>query len=168
MTTPSTPWITIEAYCKAFRDWMGVRHGARRLDSSAGVLMQDGVIEAGLEHVAKAFDPERRAGVALLPDDICHVLIAWAGKVQEAAHAAEKRYRPSSGFASDSTAAHIAAEAYEVAIHEVMLAVEKSNLLARMIYGGEALRITKCPEHKGHWTGNGKCPHGCGLTGWLP
>ena len=49
-------------------------------------------------------------------------------------------------------------------------AVRKSNLLARMLYGNEALRLTPCPNHLGHYSGQHveDCPHGCGHTGWLP
>lgn len=51
--------------------------------------------------------------------------------------------------------------------------IRKSNLLWRLLYGGEALRERPCPEHQGKWGGigtpeNPACPHGCGFTGWLP
>jgi hypothetical protein len=63
------------------------------------------------------------------------------------------------------------------ALQSISLGVGKSNLLARLIYGGETLRVRECPEHKGHWTGlewemrdgsTNRCVHGCGLTGWIP
>jgi hypothetical protein len=50
--------------------------------------------------------------------------------------------------------------------------IHKSDLLYRLIYCGEKLRTEQCPEHKGEWSGlehpDHRCPHGCGLTGWLP
>jgi len=53
------------------------------------------------------------------------------------------------------------------------LAVHKSNLLWRLIYGGEQLRTEMCPEHKGRWSGcawpDSACPHcmhGSNVTGW--
>lgn len=52
--------------------------------------------------------------------------------------------------------------------------IGKSCLLSRLIYGGEQLRIRKCPLHGGRWSGYGidACPAGCSyglnLTGWLP
>ncbi len=52
--------------------------------------------------------------------------------------------------------------------------IEKSNLLWRLIYAGERLRIHPCPIHLGHWSGwlREHCPAGCTLgintTGWLP
>ena len=53
-----------------------------------------------------------------------------------------------------------------------LIAVQKSNLLARTIYGGEPVRTTPCPVHAGTWSGleplDAPCPHGCGYTGWLP
>lgn len=59
-------------------------------------------------------------------------------------------------------------------IHRTSLHVSKSNLLARLIYSGEALRTQPCPIHKGHWSGcamgAGACPHcmsGFNITGWV-
>lgn len=50
--------------------------------------------------------------------------------------------------------------------------IGKSSMLDRLIYGCEPLRTEKCPKHKGRWSGlpssPNDCPHGCGLTGWLP
>ena len=52
--------------------------------------------------------------------------------------------------------------------------VGKSCLMGRMIYGGEDLRIRRCPIHNGIWSGCTPyaCPAGCNyginLTGWLP
>lgn len=48
--------------------------------------------------------------------------------------------------------------------------ISKSNLLARLIYGGETLREVPCPAHQGHYSGSHPipCGHGCGRTGWLP
>lgn len=63
----------------------------------------------------------------------------------------------------------------------VELNIEKSNLLARMIYSGDGIRQKPCPVHKGVWSGckwgNPECatedyPFGChwgsNVTGWLP
>ncbi len=52
--------------------------------------------------------------------------------------------------------------------------LRKSNLLWRLIYGGESLRSRECPTHKGRWSGmawNGDecaCAGGGCITGWLP
>lgn len=47
------------------------------------------------------------------------------------------------------------------------LAVGKSSLLGRMLYGREKVRTVPCPECKGEWSGCFlKCP--CGGCGWLP
>ena len=58
-------------------------------------------------------------------------------------------------------------------VRDVFFQIGKSNLLARLIYGGEKLRTKMCPEHKGHWSGcvfreEDRCPHGCQHTGWIP
>lgn len=56
----------------------------------------------------------------------------------------------------------------------ILTSIHKSNLLARMIYGGEALRERRCPIHDGRWSGYGWCSAGCSthpdpnITGWLP
>lgn len=52
-------------------------------------------------------------------------------------------------------------------------AIEKSGLLYRLVYMGEALRTVPCPKHKGTmcmdvWTGFTTCPHGCQGSGFLP
>lgn len=59
-------------------------------------------------------------------------------------------------------------------IRTVGLYVDKSNLLARLLYLGEELRPDPCPIHKGHWSGcvwgEGRCPHcmsGDNVTGWV-
>lgn len=56
-------------------------------------------------------------------------------------------------------------------VDAVRLMVSKSNMLARLIYGGEHARTEMCPEHQGRWSGiefdENVCPHGCQLTGWL-
>lgn len=59
----------------------------------------------------------------------------------------------------------------------VTLAIGKSCLLDRLIYGGEKLRTRPCPKHKGTWSGISfskdegcECSRGsCACTtGWLP
>ena len=69
---------------------------------------------------------------------------------------------------------------YEEAVEKirwVFMQIRKSNLLARLLYDGQALRTMPCPEHKGHWSGckwpkdpKDLCPcmDGCNVTGWLP
>jgi hypothetical protein len=61
------------------------------------------------------------------------------------------------------------------AYDRVTTAIPKSNLLARLIYGGERLRSKPCPEHHGRWSGcvfsADEITCGCGasanITGWL-
>lgn len=53
-------------------------------------------------------------------------------------------------------------------LRDILRDISKSNLLARILYGGEKLRTRPCPEHKGRWSGIMTCPYGCGETGWLP
>ena len=56
----------------------------------------------------------------------------------------------------------------------IRLAIAKSCLLDRLIYGGETLRQKMCPIHQGHWSGcniTGKdpceCAHDSCITGWI-
>lgn len=55
-------------------------------------------------------------------------------------------------------------------LNRIRIDVTKSNLLARLIYGGEKPRTKRCPVHDGKWDGqamlNG-CEHECDGTGWL-
>lgn len=59
----------------------------------------------------------------------------------------------------------------------IKAALHKSNLAARLVYGGEVPRKTPCPVHKGRWSGcvwpdksedRCACMSGCNITGWLP
>ena len=59
-------------------------------------------------------------------------------------------------------------------VDDVFRQITKSNLLARVLYGGEAPRVEPCPTHKGVWSGcvfgDRECPHcmsGCNVTGWV-
>lgn len=49
--------------------------------------------------------------------------------------------------------------------------INKSYLLARLIYGGETFRTELCPIHNGTWDGQamllGNCPHRCDGSGYL-
>src|ERR1700676_4651157 len=55
----------------------------------------------------------------------------------------------------------------------IALAIHKSCLLDRLIYGRERLRTEMCPEHKGKWSGcvfeklDCGCQFGANATGWL-
>ena len=56
----------------------------------------------------------------------------------------------------------------------IRLAILKSCLLDRLIYGSESLREKMCPVHKGHWSGCNitgedicECRHDTCITGWL-
>jgi len=56
----------------------------------------------------------------------------------------------------------------------IQLAIFKSCLLDRLIYGGERLRDEMCPTHRGHWSGCNitgenpcQCQHDTCITGWL-
>ncbi len=60
---------------------------------------------------------------------------------------------------------------------EVDLAISKSNLLARLFFTEEDVRVEKCPAHKGRWSGcdwkeGGVGPCACtthsNVPGWLP
>jgi hypothetical protein len=58
----------------------------------------------------------------------------------------------------------------ERAHSSIRISIRKSNLLARLIYGGEKLRTRECPVHKGKWDGQAMlmgCEHHCDGTGWL-
>lgn len=106
-------------------------------------------------------------GVRVVPvTDYCDALTAWVGAL------GEKVKRMDAGNErEDGTALR---KAHECLSHPaVYMTIYKSACLGRMIYGGEKLRTTMCPEHKGQWQGissdaNGGCEHGCNLTGWLP
>jgi hypothetical protein len=49
----------------------------------------------------------------------------------------------------------------------LQMQIAKSNMLGRLIYGGQNVRTQMCPVHKGVWSGLGHCDHGCDETGWI-
>lgn len=59
--------------------------------------------------------------------------------------------------------------AYSKLLRRIDIDISKSSLLARLLYGGQSLRKTRCPEHDGHWSGHPlvPCAHGCQDTGWV-
>ena len=61
-----------------------------------------------------------------------------------------------------------------VAAWRSLWTARKSNLLWRVLYGGEMPRTERCPIHKGKWAGcawgDDACPHcmsGSNVTGWV-
>ena len=71
-------------------------------------------------------------------------------------------------------------------LNAVELAIKKSSLLARMVYGNQKPRTKKCPMHKGRWSGlyherpsydneycgfdktPCECYDGWEVSGWIP
>lgn len=89
----------------------------------------------------------------------CDALWTWMDCVEDAYK--EDGAKPTSKFADIAPR-----------MRSLRTAIQKSNLLWRLIYGGEPLRTKKCPVHQGHWSGlphpDNDCEHGCELTGWIP
>lgn len=85
----------------------------------------------------------------------CEALITWARVVQERVE-------------STPQGEHSQWEAYASHLIYIIKDIHKSNLLDRLIYGGENLRTEPCPKHKGRWSGILPCELGCDSTGWLP
>ena len=59
---------------------------------------------------------------------------------------------------------------YAHLLRRIELDISKSNLLHRLIYRKQKLRMTKCPEHNGRYDGHAMlfgCAYGCDGTGWL-
>lgn len=88
----------------------------------------------------------------------CDAFRAWA----KALHARETNDAP------DARDANLDRVGRLVNDPGLSLAIAKSSMLGRLIYGGETLRTVLCPEHKGVWCGIGVCRYGCDHTGWLP
>lgn len=91
----------------------------------------------------------------------CEAISTWFHCIEQV-NAEERKAEPDRKFWQSQ------GRDYYQHLHRIELDIRKSNLLARLLYGGEKLRTRKCPEHQGHWRGIGTCPHGCQLTGWLP
>jgi len=95
------------------------------------------------------------------PEEYCYALLIWAKTVIK-------------NYDEDDTWRDTNLYESAVALQRSELAIRKSNLLWRLIYCGEKLRIEKCPIHKGKWSGYGDCQntppcnYGWDMTGWLP
>ena len=94
----------------------------------------------------------------------CSAFRTWAGCIVELNESAPK-----------GSMEH--GSSYYEHLHTILRDITKSNLLSRLLYGGEKLRTRRCPKHDGSWRGisypDDKCPHGCDATdgnrcGWLP
>lgn len=94
----------------------------------------------------------------------CAAFEAWM-KVLEDKYRQVKKEKGEKAAIRDVWGARIIPHFEDIKLH-----IYKSDLLARLVYGGEKLRTKPCPEHKGKWSGLHlePCPHGCGYTGWLP
>ena len=64
---------------------------------------------------------------------------------------------------------------YHNHLSHISLDIQKSGLLARLLYAGEELRTEMCPVHQGHmdtalWCGFPDVPEGCKCdgSGWIP
>jgi hypothetical protein len=112
------------------------------------------------------FLKEIESGVPVMPVTFfCEALKTWARVAGEPV--AEEKYE------GDNKAR---LNLHDQAQH-VFTQIMKSNLLWRMIYGGQKLREKPCPHHKGRWSGcrlpedtecKGACLDGINVTGWLP
>jgi len=73
---------------------------------------------------------------------------AWRMKVERAKALAESK--PESCIAAEDLEY---SEKFADEIGHVFMMIDKSNLLARLIYEDESLRTEMCPIHKGIWSG---------------
>jgi hypothetical protein len=150
------PVMPIRRYCDGLRAWhMALQDRARRKREELypgidGDYYNDPTLREAAEKAWADYqaDKELRSGpykayrdAGKEPDERCHALDAL------------RRY-----------------EAEANSVEHVFLSISKSNLLARVLYGGEKVRTVQCPEHKGKWNGQAMlmgCPHKCDGTGWL-
>lgn len=102
----------------------------------------------------KSDDPTRDAGLQPAegltgltgrdPESFCEKMDEWAGLMADAERVADGK-------------------SFTRAWQEVRLAIGKSCLLSRTLYGGEKPSQTPCPVHKGKWSG---IHHGWPGTVW--
>lgn len=96
---------------------------------------------------------------------VCNALYDWANALRQleartAAHASGVKYHQGS--------------AYLKHLSHIMMDINKSGLLFRLLYLGQEMRTEMCEVHQGEmsipmWTGNPAAGHcACEGTGWLP
>jgi len=130
-------------------------------------LMQ--AFSACIEAMKKG-DPERAENVQYFLDTWNWKDAPQSGRIESYCEVAQK-------WAKDRMPQPNGPKLYMQGLH---LGINKSNLLWRVLYQGEAIRATPCPTHQGRWSGldAGKAPQGipqdewgphceCGMTGWL-
>lgn len=105
---------------------------------------------------------KRHFGEPVMPiSRYCDALTTWFRRIDEKATAEAEK---------DGSPGHVYGQRWDSG-RAVRMSILKSNLLARLIYGGEKLRTRPCPnpEHAEHWRGDAEaCQCECQGTGWLP
>lgn len=97
----------------------------------------------------------------------CDAITTWMRAIeQNNTEEAARREHPLGRWRPEDQWGH----SYWQHLSKIKTDIRKSELLHRLLYKKEKLRTQRCPVHKGHqYLGqHPPCPHGCGLTGWLP
>ena len=157
------PVMPVSRYCHALKTWQ------RALYERASRLMESlyPVVHSSERTPDGRATPETEAALALYraERDVTDRIAAAHRAGQEPTDR---------DYALEDLRSH---ERLSETVGQVFLQIQKSNLLWRLIYGGQELRTTPCPEHKGKWSGcmwpkDEKdvcaCMDGCNVTGWLP
>ena len=150
-----------------------------RAEADQGPLVRLSPSTAAQVESLRAFIGGKARAADLMSACLQRGLAAYAAEVGHVLPAATMApsETPEQARATDNRASQVALlRTYEEEasrIDGVFRSIRKSSLLARTLYGGEAVRKVPCPEHKGRWSGcelseESRCPHGCQLTGWLP
>ncbi len=127
--------------------------------------MTDSEAELALANLAKHYRqpvmPLRR---------FCTAMDEWANAIRENNH------RPDGEFGHYDIKSHRHGHDYVEHLGHIIIDIQKSALLFRLLYIGEKRRTVRCPEHHGElqmgeWINDAsteRCGHGCGGTGWMP
>ena len=117
----------------------------------------DSITKEEAQDMLKKLD--KHFGCPVMPvNQYCRALETWADCIVKLNEQEKEEYRYYQG------------QDYYKHLHHIMLDIQKSNLLWRLIYCDQELRTEPCPLHKGHWSGYTweGCIYGCGELGWLP
>lgn len=94
----------------------------------------------------------------------CNAIITWANIISENCRNNQETH--SNGIKRIQQG-----DAYHNYLFKIIIDIQKSNLLYRILFLEEEPRKNKCPIHNGHWSGiewnDSKCQYGCNLTGWI-
>ena len=162
---------------KAEADLAALRVKENQWDSTFALMGAEIESLEGAVTAMKAENFKLREQVVQKTEEYCDKFREWAKVMHEAYRECEERKK------AGEEPLYPQGEDFIAHLDAVMLAIAKSSLLNRTVYGGQKPRTEKCPLHRGHWSGLSpqrpdytrwgnstpcECWDGWEASGWIP